>query len=172
MGRENGFSGLWCWKRSGSGPRVNRLTPTFASAVVVALATGGCALDSRYVTDEYAQVPEPVAEGEIAHRVILVGDAGDAEPGDPVLAEMKRVADELGGARTTIIFLGDNIYPDGMPPKEKQSYDNARSRLEAQIDPAIASGAVTVSSLDGPCAPGVHLPIPPRVGCREERAWS
>jgi len=112
--------------------------------MILALATTACALDTRYVKNENQGSPDPVPEGKIAHRVILIGDAGEAEPQDPVLEEMRRVASELDTKRTTIIFLGDNIYPDGLPPRDYPGYDKARARLEAQIDPAIASGATTV----------------------------
>jgi hypothetical protein len=123
---------------------MKRLIFSPTMTLTLALATAACALDSRYPGDEAAAMPGPAAANEIAQRVILIGDAGEAEPDDPVLAEMKRVADEFDRARTTILFLGDNIYPSGMPPADDPTVEVARARLEAQIDSAIATGATTV----------------------------
>ena len=117
------------------------LMPSFT--LVLSLLAGACALETRYPEQPSPTAPGPVAEDEIAHRLILIGDAGDAEPDDFVLAELWRVAGELDGARTTIVFLGDNIYPDGVPPANGPGYDNAKSRLKTQIEAAIANGAAT-----------------------------
>ena len=49
------------------------------------------------------------------YSVFLVGDAG--EPGkNPVLDLLKTELEKVGD-RGSVIFLGDNIYPQGMPPK-------------------------------------------------------
>jgi hypothetical protein len=48
-----------------------------------------------------------------AHRLILIGDAGATEPGDATLADLGRWGAELPD-RTTVAFLGDNLYPRGL----------------------------------------------------------
>ncbi|MCP3933192.1 MAG: BamA/TamA family outer membrane protein [Bacteroidetes bacterium] len=61
----------------------------------------------------------PPASLKLNHRLYLIGDAGNA-PKDgtvPVLAYLKnRLPKE--GENSSALFLGDNIYYKGMPPKE------------------------------------------------------
>jgi hypothetical protein len=88
------------------------------------------------------------APGEILTRLILLGDAGDPRlvpgPGgpvadEPVLRLARHWAAELP-ARTTVVFLGDNIYNDGMPAAGPRA-DSARVRLGAQLEVVAGSGA-------------------------------
>ncbi len=120
---------------------MNRRHLLSALALIVSFSMSACALDTRYAADQNPGSPDRVAGEQIAHRVILIGDAGEPEADDPVLAELSRVAAEFDGARTTIVFLGDNIYPDGMPPEDHPLHELSKSRLKAQVDAAIANGA-------------------------------
>lgn len=75
--------------------------------------------------------PEPT---EIETSVFFIGDAGEPnarEIGAPLdsLAAHASVAAE----RSVIIFLGDNIYPDGLPESGFAEWADGRRRLEAQV---------------------------------------
>jgi hypothetical protein len=81
-------------------------------------------------------------------RLILIGDAGDprlvgGEPGivvnEPVLALAQHWA-ARAPERTLVVFLGDNIYNDGMPEAGLRA-DSARARLGAQVEVVTSSGA-------------------------------
>ena len=61
--------------------------------------------------------PEAIA-GEPAYRLVLIGDAGAPEPEDPTLALLGRWAD-AHPTRTTVIFLGDNVYPAGLRASDR-----------------------------------------------------
>ncbi len=91
-------------------PRASRSCATF---LVAALLAGGCSHTRPYVRGP-ATTPAP-APSAIDHRLILIGDAGDANPdGEPaldLLEERVRVAPGM----TTVVFLGDNVYETGMP---------------------------------------------------------
>jgi hypothetical protein len=53
-------------------------------------------------------------QSEPVHRLVLLGDGGEPGRDDPTLA----LLGEWGNAhpaRTTIVFLGDNLYPAGLP---------------------------------------------------------
>lgn len=77
------------------------------------------------------------ANGTLHHRVFLIGDAG-LSPTDSMNPVLQRFRDRLGAAsgNSTALFLGDNIYPAGMPdPDEDPSgYAAARNHLEAQLN--------------------------------------
>src|SRR5690606_13297749 len=56
----------------------------------------------------------PTTHSHVAHRLLLIGDAGYSRSDSKVLAALKQrsmASPEL----TTVVFLGDNIYPAGLP---------------------------------------------------------
>ncbi len=88
---------------------------------------------------KYAEADPIDRSGEdkgVSHTFYLIGDAGLSPLGgmNPVLLAFR---DELGKAdkNSTAIFLGDNIYPAGMPGKKGATlaYKTAKSHLDAQI---------------------------------------
>src|SRR5690606_18519064 len=53
---------------------------------------------------------------EIAHTFYLIGDAGNAdEPKAKAVLELFQDKIKKADSASTVIFLGDNIYPNGMP---------------------------------------------------------
>jgi hypothetical protein len=78
------------------------------------------------------QVP-PIPLTEVATSVFLIGDAGAPDPdGEPVLQALRR---DLVNApeQRVVVFLGDNIYPRGLPPPDAPGRVEAERRLRAQI---------------------------------------
>lgn len=69
-------------------------------------------------------------EGAPAFRLVLIGDAGAPEPEDPTLALLGRWAD-AHPERTTVVFLGDNIYPAGL---RRDAIERGERILRQQID--------------------------------------
>ncbi|WP_299273163.1 metallophosphoesterase [uncultured Psychroserpens sp.] len=70
---------------------------------------------------------------EIDHTFYLIGDAGNSPEGE--LSEgLSAFKKELEGAskNSTAIFLGDNIYPKGLPKKGEESRAFAEYQLNAQ----------------------------------------
>src|SRR5437868_289781 len=73
-----------------------------------------------------------VAQDSIQARIILIGDAGQLTNGrHPVVAAAKRLIpmDE----KTTVVFLGDNLYKTGLPDNSLPTYDIAKAPLDSQI---------------------------------------
>lgn len=63
----------------------------------------------------------------------LVGDAGEPLPDNPVGPFLRqRVAATPNPS--TVLFLGDNIYPRGMPPLDSKNRDEAEAILRMQAD--------------------------------------
>ncbi len=55
------------------------------------------------------------AASAVDHRLILIGDAGDPDPdGEPTLHALRKYVERIP-QRTTVVFLGDNVYETGMP---------------------------------------------------------
>jgi len=72
--------------------------------------------------------------------LLLVGDAGAPAVDEPVL---RAIAAEAARApeRTLGIFLGDNLYPNGLPSEGAVSRAEGERRLAAQADAALGAGA-------------------------------
>lgn len=69
------------------------------------------------------------------HTVFLIGDAGApalTHP-EPNLELLKKKLDECG-EKATVVFLGDNVYPVGLPEEGTTLYERAEKRLLAQLE--------------------------------------
>ena len=78
--------------------------------------------------------------------MLLIGDAGEPTDRDPVLAALEREVGH-GTGSTTVVFLGDNIYPNGLPDITEPSRRDMERRLDEQA--AAASAADRVYFLPG-----------------------
>lgn len=73
-------------------------------------------------------------EDSLMMRIYLVGDAGKMENGHhPVLEDLSRRLLREDIPMTHILYLGDNIYPSGMPEVGKDGREEAALILEAQL---------------------------------------
>jgi hypothetical protein len=72
--------------------------------------------------------------GTSPFEVLLIGDTGDVATGkpDPVLQTLKAHLDPK--IRSAVLFLGDNIYPRGMPPKGNILRRNAENTLKQHYE--------------------------------------
>lgn len=68
------------------------------------------------------------------YSVYLIGDAGAAtlDPREPILEVLQKQLMKTG-EHSSVIFLGDNIYPDGLPPEESEEYQRAEIRVLSQL---------------------------------------
>src|SRR5262245_12429717 len=85
-------------------------------AVMVAIAiVAGCTHYAPYYRKGAERWAPWVADADVDYRLLLLGDAGDPNPdGEPVLLTLKQQVNRIP-QRTTVVFLGDNIYERGMP---------------------------------------------------------
>ena len=77
----------------------------------------------------------PAETGAIESTIFLIGDAGNPSPDEPVLLALKRQITESQGERV-VVFLGDNVYPRGMPVEGAPDRSEAERRLMGQIEVA------------------------------------
>lgn len=85
----------------------------------------------------------PAPPDSVAVRLLLVGDPGKPAPGfEPVLAALAgHTADGVPATRTLVLFLGDIIYPKGLPDSTDPGRAEAERRLNAQLDVLRSTGA-------------------------------
>lgn len=72
--------------------------------------------------------------GDAVYSVYLIGDAGysSLNPREPSLSVLRQQLMK-SGKQSAVIFLGDNVYPDGLEPEEHPSRAQTEERLWAQL---------------------------------------
>jgi hypothetical protein len=115
--------------------RARRRAAALAAAAL--LLAGAC---GRPALNLGRTVPGVQADS-IALNLVLIGDAGLPDPdGEPVLQALRReVAWDPG--RTLVVFLGDNVYPHGLPDSVAPDRSEAERILRGQIAPLVETGA-------------------------------
>lgn len=80
-----------------------------------------------------------IAQDSVLNRVIFIGDAGEINFKQETIIPL--AADLILKGRTTVMFLGDNIYPRGMGlPGDQEEVETAEI-LRSQYEPMRAKGA-------------------------------
>lgn len=76
----------------------------------------------------------PAMNDSIIHTFYLVGDAGNLDQ-DEAFHNMNILRDSLAktSENSTLMFLGDNIYPVGMPKKDDENRALAEKKMDNQI---------------------------------------
>ncbi|WP_350286348.1 metallophosphoesterase [uncultured Croceitalea sp.] len=108
---------------------MKKIYSTLASLLLLA----GCATyKTKYAVPFNGKAFE--SNKEISHTFYLMGDAGKSPMNDlnPALKQFKVRLDKAD-KNSTVIFLGDNIYPAGFPDENEASYKEARWHLDAQL---------------------------------------
>jgi len=103
--------------------------------IAVFLFLTGCATYSPKYSNQSEAQDIPTSK-EVSHTFYLIGDAGLSPQGE-MNKTLKIFKNRLDKAdkNSTAIFLGDNIYPAGMPDKKDSTaaYINAKNDLDAQL---------------------------------------
>lgn len=88
---------------------------------------------------------------KVQHTIFLIGDAGEPllNGSDAVLSTLQQRIN-LAGKNSSVIFLGDNIYPIGMVSEDHPNRKQAEARFAAQLD------IIKNSSGQGFVIPGNH----------------
>src|SRR6188474_2370186 len=79
-----------------------------------------------------AQTAQPTQTDTISQRIILIGDAGELTNGrHPVVEAIKQFI-KLD-KKTTVLYLGDNLYDSGLPDDQSAQYQAAKAVLDSQL---------------------------------------
>lgn len=101
--------------------------------VVLIFILNACATYKSQYKDNNFQSTFP--NKEIAHSFYLIGDAGISAEAESskAITSFKTVLSKAS-KNSTVLFLGDNIYPKGLPKKGDEGRASAESQLNAQIN--------------------------------------
>ena len=85
---------------------------------------------------QYREEPQNVETS-----LFLIGDAGEPDPRE-IGAPLESLTVQVAAApqKSIVMFLGDNVYPEGIPEEGRAELADARRRLAAQVL-AVAPGA-------------------------------
>lgn len=88
--------------------------------------------------DSAKAIQSDTSNKTLSHTFYLVGDAGyqkELDDKSQVLLELKNKL-ESESENASILFLGDNVYPNGLPKKKDPNYASSIASLQTQIDVA------------------------------------
>lgn len=137
--------------------------PILMPSVVLSLtlASTGCTHTTPYVVDAGDSASSIQShEDQVKQRLLLVGDTGEPKTTDcgsrdvcePVLDLMEHWAEKrVGDRKPFILFLGDNIYPGGLPDETI-----LRKRLRAEAKLNAQTRVLINSEARGTFIPGNH----------------
>jgi len=100
-----------------SAARARLQWPLGITVAVAALGAAiyGCSHLSPYYREGHGLSAAWINNDDIAYRLLLIGDAGSPDSkGEPALQALASQVNQIP-QRTTVVFLGDNIYERGMP---------------------------------------------------------
>ena len=108
----------------------------FFITLITTIGLASCAsYKAQYRSTEKNWQAATLPNKPLAHQVYLIGDAGGGDENHPrntlqLLGKQLEKADE----NSSIIFLGDNIYPNGLPKKGHPDRVTAEQNLTTQLD--------------------------------------
>lgn len=93
-----------------------------------------CAAFKTSITETESIDPKEI---EPVFKAYLIGDVGKSENGEPPVA-LKALENDIKKATASdlLLFLGDNVYPKGIPNDDNQDRQAAELALSLQIDVA------------------------------------
>ena len=83
----------------------------------------------------------------IAQRIVLIGDAGQLTNGKHPVVDAVRKLIPLD-KKTTILFLGDNLYRNGLHENTSSYYTKDKAILDSQISVADSSPARVIMKIE------------------------
>lgn len=119
--------------------------PLHISFLLFIIIFSGCSIEGVYIAESHRSMPPFVSGDSILTSLFLIGDAG--EPSAARIEPTFRVLIEQASVRphsSTIVFLGDNIYPRGLPEADSPERPEMERRFREQIAIAEKSGACAV----------------------------
>lgn len=73
-------------------------------------------------------------EDSVRQRIFLIGDGGELHNGKQVVVEWLQKNVNWNDTRNSAVYLGDNIYPLGLPMEGEDGYLYYKKILDSQID--------------------------------------
>ncbi|WP_299117689.1 metallophosphoesterase [uncultured Winogradskyella sp.] len=107
----------------------------FSLIPLLTIFLSSCATMQMQVNE--SKIVQYPTDKELLHSFYLLGDAGNSKLGetDVAIQDFEEALSQAS-SNSTVIFLGDNIYPNGFNTKDKDKEIPVKHRLQVQIDAA------------------------------------
>ena len=99
---------------------------------------------------------QAVPGDSVRHRLILIGDAGRLRQGKNPVVDAVRARHDGNNPRTTLLYLGDNVYPHGLSDETSRDYDSLTAILRYQARPGLARPGLASRASQVLFIPGNH----------------
>ena len=105
----------------------------FLTLLIVGIASSGMGYEPYDYPANHNRSPDiPPDTSVVVYSVFLIGDARKAYQDSALLHMLKSNLSEAG-ENSTVIFLGDNSQPNGLPDSAHKTWDVAKNSLLAQL---------------------------------------
>ncbi|MEM1121045.1 MAG: metallophosphoesterase [Bacteroidota bacterium] len=114
---------------------MKKLIRLLLATTITSLLASCASYKIQYADEQKDWAKTPLPNKPLQHQVFLIGDAGGDKDGKPV--ETLRIVEQKlrqAGKNSSVIFLGDNIYPHGLPAEGEAGRTTAESNLKAQLE--------------------------------------
>lgn len=116
-------------------PSDHRIFKQFAIVCFLILLAGCATHEAQYGRNAAKDFAVSEPSSKLEHTFFLVGDAGnsDKQNSKTILGFLKNKLN-VAKPESTLLFLGDNIYPSGMPATDDKFYKAASEKMDNQIN--------------------------------------
>ncbi|WP_158827607.1 BamA/TamA family outer membrane protein [Mucilaginibacter lacusdianchii] len=80
-----------------------------------------------------------MAQDSVLYRIVYIGDAGELDPQQSGV--LRHAANNIIPGKSTVVYLGDNIYPTGMGLPGSREEEETKNILQSQFKPMRQKGA-------------------------------
>ncbi|MBS7564953.1 metallophosphoesterase [Mucilaginibacter sp. Bleaf8] len=80
-----------------------------------------------------------LAQDSVVYRIVYIGDAGELDPQQSGV--LTHAANNIISGKTSVVYLGDNIYPTGMGLPGSREEEGTKKILQSQYQPMRQKGA-------------------------------
>ena len=107
----------------------------YAIGLLILCASNMAFSQKAYYSKEYKHYEDSTLNyDEIDHTVYLIGDAGEPNQKDLTAVDLLENHLKNETKKSTVIFLGDNVYPRGIPSKDHKERENAENSIQEQLN--------------------------------------
>ncbi len=104
------------------------------SLLLLAVLFLSCSTSKIFIDDDFPQIQEENETSPgldlLKHQVFLLGDAGEEDAQFLAVMESLRQVDALSDVSSTLVFLGDDVYPAGLPDSSSEAYPRAKAIVD------------------------------------------
>ncbi len=114
--------------------------------IALIFLVSSCATYKTKTDESISETTSTNTSKKIESTFYLIGDAGNTEKGSSTrtLLAFQEYIKGKDTSKDHLVFLGDNIYEKGYPEKGSANEDEAKHRIDVQIDAAKEFGGSTV----------------------------